>query len=118
MTGRGARIFVLGIVTGGVAAVLLVGGAAAAWGWRAGAAAHGHEVIALPAQPAQGIPFNPKEFIPVPNPGSCQNCASVACENVTMGGSTGTCNVTCPSTPVDCSGSTSDGWAAEVIVDI
>jgi len=42
MTGRGARIFVLGIVTGGVAAVLLVGGAAAAWGWRAGAAAHGH----------------------------------------------------------------------------
>jgi len=32
MTGRGARIFVLGIVTGGVAAVLLVGGAAAAWG--------------------------------------------------------------------------------------
>ncbi|HEX9246986.1 MAG TPA: hypothetical protein VGA35_12555 [bacterium] len=72
MTGRGARIFVLGIVTGGVAAVLLVGGAAAAWGWRAGAAAHGHEVIALPAQPAQGIPFNPKEFIPVPNPGQDQ----------------------------------------------
>src|SRR5207302_127598 len=37
MTGRGARIFVLGIVTGGVTAVLLVGGAAAAWGWRADA---------------------------------------------------------------------------------
>jgi hypothetical protein len=68
MSDRGVRMLVLGSVIGGLAAVLLIGGTAAAWGWRAGAAAHGHDVIVLPAKPAQGLPFNPKEFIPVPNP--------------------------------------------------
>lgn len=72
MAVRGVRILVLGIIVGGLVGVFLVGGKAAAWGWRAGAAASGHDVILLPANPAQGMPFNPREFIPLPNPGQDQ----------------------------------------------
>jgi hypothetical protein len=68
MRDRGLRMMLLGFVIGGLAAVFLIGGTAGAWGWRAGAAVHGHEVIVLPARPAQGTPFNPQEMIPVPNP--------------------------------------------------
>ena len=68
MADRGVRMIVLGMIIGGIGATLMIGGAAAATGWRAGAAAHSHDVIALPAQQAQGLPFNPREFIPVPNP--------------------------------------------------
>ena len=68
MRDRGLRMMLLGFVIGGLAAVFLIGGTAVAWGWRAGAAVHGHDVIVLPARPAQGTPFNPQEMIPVPNP--------------------------------------------------
>ena len=68
MRDRGLRMMLLGFLIGGLAAVFLIGGTAAAWGWRAGAAVHGHDVIVLPARPAQGTPFNPQEMIPVPNP--------------------------------------------------
>ena len=68
MRDRGLRMMLLGFVIGGLAAVFMIGGTAAAWGWRAGAAVHGHDVIVLPARPAQGTPFNPQEMIPVPNP--------------------------------------------------
>jgi len=68
MADRGVRMLVLGIVIGGLGAIFLIGGVAGAQGWRAGAAAHGHDVIMVPASPTQGLPFNPKEFIPVPNP--------------------------------------------------
>ncbi len=72
MAGRSIRILVLGIIVGGLMAVFLIGGKAAAWGWRAGAVASGHDVILLPAEPAQGMPFNPREFMPLPNPGQDQ----------------------------------------------
>ena len=68
MTGRSARMLVLGVVIGGVAAIFLIGGTAAAWGWRVGATAHGGNVVVLPVRLAQGMPLNPREFIPVPNP--------------------------------------------------
>ena len=69
MADRGVRLLVLGIVVGGLAGIVLAGGTAAAWGWRAGAAAGGHDVIIVPADPAQGTPFTtPREFIPFPNP--------------------------------------------------
>ena len=68
MADRGVRMLVLGIVIGGLGAIFLIGGVAAAQGWRAGAAAHGHDVILVPASPTQSLPFTPKEFIPVPNP--------------------------------------------------
>jgi hypothetical protein len=68
MPDRGVRMLLLGIVIGGLGAILLIGGVAAAHGWRAGAAAHGHDVILVPASPAQGQPLTPKEFVPVPNP--------------------------------------------------
>jgi hypothetical protein len=63
MPGRGVRMLVLGIV-----AILVIGWVAAAHGWRAGAAAGGHDVILVPASPTQGLPFDPKEFVPVPSP--------------------------------------------------
>lgn len=68
MAERGVRMLVVGILVGGLAAFFLVGGSAAAWGWRAGAAAGGHDVIVIPAHEAQGAPFIPKEFVPIPNP--------------------------------------------------
>ena len=68
MADRGVRLLVLGIVVGGLAGIVLAGGTAAAWGWRASAAASGHNVLVVPANPAQGTPFLPKEFIPLPNP--------------------------------------------------
>lgn len=67
MADRGMRMFILGIVIGGLAAAFLIGGAVAAQGWRASAAMLGHDVILVPARPAQNQPFNPREFIPLPN---------------------------------------------------
>jgi hypothetical protein len=68
MPDRGVRMLLLGIVIGGLGAILLIGGVAAAHGWRAGAAAQGRDVVLVPASPAQGLPSIPKEFVPVPNP--------------------------------------------------
>lgn len=73
MDGRSMRILILGILLGGLAGALVMGsGAAAAWGWRAGAAAHGHDLILVPVRPAQEQTpgLNPKEFIPLPNNGN------------------------------------------------
>jgi len=73
MDGRNVRILILGIVIGGLAGTLVMGaGAAVTWGWRAGAAAHGHDLILVPARPvqAQAPALNPKEFIPLPNNGN------------------------------------------------
>jgi hypothetical protein len=68
MADRGVRLLVLGIIVGGLAGIVLAGGAAAAWGWRVGTAASGHEVNMVHANPAQAMPSLPKEFIPLPNP--------------------------------------------------
>ncbi len=74
MADRGARMFVLGLIIGGVAVAFLAGGAVAAWKWRAGATTQGHDMFLASVQPAQDrVPlnpkeFNPREFIPLPNP--------------------------------------------------
>ena len=68
MSDRGARMLLVGLIGGGLAAFFLIGGTAATWGWHAGAVAGGHDVIVLPARPAQGVPLNPQEMIPIPNP--------------------------------------------------
>jgi hypothetical protein len=73
MADRGIRMLVLGMVIGGLAAIFGVGSAASAWGWREGAAAHGQGVILVPAHPTQGLPLNPREFTPVPNPQNGQD---------------------------------------------
>lgn len=69
MNGRGVRMLVLGLVLGGLAGSLPAG---AAWGRRAGTAAHVREVILVPAQAAQdqAPTMNPREFIPLPNTGN------------------------------------------------
>ena len=72
MADRGVRMLILGIVIGGLAAAFLIGGAAAAQGWRAGAAARGHDIILVPARSVQNQPFNPREFIPM-NPQNGQD---------------------------------------------
>lgn len=73
MADRSLRTLIVGMVAGGAIASAVIGGTAAAQGWRAGAAARGHDVIVLPAVPAQGSPFLPKEFIPIPNPRNGQD---------------------------------------------
>ena len=73
MADRGVRMFVLGIVMGGLAVIVLIGGAATPRGWRTDAAASGHDIIMIPAHPAQGLPLTPKEFIPLPNPQNGQD---------------------------------------------
>jgi hypothetical protein len=72
MNWRSVRLLVLGIVLGGLAGVLAMGGIATAWGWRAGAAARGNEIIVVRARPAQAQAptLNPREFVPVPNTGN------------------------------------------------
>jgi len=68
------RMLILGIAIGGAASLLIVGGLAAVWGWRAGATAAGREVIAIPTGVQIQVPGstpneapNPREFAPVPN---------------------------------------------------
>jgi hypothetical protein len=73
MADRTLKTLIVGMVAGGAIATAAIGGVAAAQGWRAGAAARGHDVILLSAVPAQGSPFLPKEFIPIPNPRSGQD---------------------------------------------
>ena len=100
MADRGARMFVLGLVIGGLAVAFLAGGAVAAWKWRAGATNHDHgAILVLPVRPVQDQPvnprmtpreFNPREFIPMlpergqeqgpgmPSPGAGgQNCDKI-----------------------------------------
>jgi hypothetical protein len=73
MSGHTVRTLVVGMLVGAALAIAAIGGAAAARGWRAGAAVQGHDVIVLPAAPAQAGPFLPKEFIPIPNPRNGQD---------------------------------------------
>jgi hypothetical protein len=67
-------MFVLGLIIGGLAVTFLAGGAVTAWKWRAGATTQGHDMIMASVHPAQDrVPlnpkeFNPREFIPLPNP--------------------------------------------------
>ncbi len=72
MDSRSVRVLVLGVLLGGLAGIFAIGGSAASWGWRAGAAARGHDLILVPVRPAQdqAPALNPKEFIPVPNTGT------------------------------------------------
>ena len=70
MADRGTRMFVLGLVVGGAAVAVLVGGATGAWKWRGAAVPQSHAAI-LKVKPAQGVPFtprefNPREFVPMP----------------------------------------------------
>lgn len=76
MADRGARMFVLGLIIGGLAVAFLAGGALAAWNWWSGGNIQNHVAIAPSVQPVQDLPntkqfvpkeFNlPKEFVPVP----------------------------------------------------
>ncbi len=76
MADRGARMFVLGLVIGGLAVAFLTGGAVAAWTWRAGAITQSQNAIVAPVKPVQALPltprevnpreFNPREFVPLP----------------------------------------------------
>ncbi len=73
MADRGGRMFVLGLIIGGLAVAFLAGGAVAAWKWRASAPTGGHDAIVAPVRPAQDLrinprEFNPREFIPMPDP--------------------------------------------------
>ncbi len=70
MESRGARLFVMGILIGGLAAVLAAGGAKAIAGWRT-PAAQNHNLVLVPVQAFQQLPGqtpgpSPKEFIPIP----------------------------------------------------
>lgn len=67
MAHRDVRMVIFGIVIGGLAAAFLTAGAGALQGWRA-SAGHGRDLILVPARLAQGLPANPREFIPLPNP--------------------------------------------------
>lgn len=70
MESREKRTFILGILTGSLAVVFLLGGAAAAWGWHEAVAARSHG-LTVPILPVQQAPqLNPKEFIPFPNNGN------------------------------------------------
>ncbi len=74
MDGREKRIFTVGILTGALATVVLLGGLAAAWGWHQGIAARSHALV-LPVLPVQqqAPTLNPNEFIPLPNDQGPQN---------------------------------------------
>jgi hypothetical protein len=75
MADRGARMFVLGLIIGGLAAAFLASGALTAWHWRTGGNIQSHVAIVPSVRPVQGVPntkqivpkeFNlPKEFVPV-----------------------------------------------------
>jgi len=67
MTDRSFRMLVLGTLIGALGAAVLIGSGAAAQAWRAEVAVRGHDLILVPARPAQTSPFAPKEFIPMPN---------------------------------------------------
>lgn len=75
MDTRGMRLFVLGILLGGLAAVLAMGGRAAVTGPHS-PAAHGHQLILVPVQafqqqaPGGTQGPNPREFIPIPRNGN------------------------------------------------
>jgi hypothetical protein len=70
MRDRGMSFLILGIILGGLGAILAMGGIAFAWGWHAGAAAHGHDLIMVPTRAALAQELNPKEFVPLPNRGT------------------------------------------------
>jgi len=59
----------LGVAIGSLATLTGLGGLAVASGWYPGPGRPaGHaSAAAAPAQPAQGAPINPKEFVPIPN---------------------------------------------------
>jgi hypothetical protein len=71
---RGTRLFVLGLVIGGLAVAFLAGGAVAAWNWRTGATIQGHGAPVPSVRMVQDLPKQvlpkeftlPKEFVPVP----------------------------------------------------
>ncbi len=74
MRNRRAWLFVMGVLLGGVAGALAMGGFAAVAGWHT-PAAHGHNLIVVPVQafqprtPGETPGPNPKEFIPIPHNG-------------------------------------------------
>lgn len=76
MNSRGTRMLILGIIIGGFAGTLL--GALATAGWRAGMISRATPLVFLPVLAAQTQPpalnppptLNPKEFVPLPNPGT------------------------------------------------
>lgn len=64
MVERGARMFVLGLIIGGVSVALLAGSAVAAWKWRTGMRPHNRETAVTLVKPVQGVPLNPREINP------------------------------------------------------
>lgn len=74
MADRGTRMFVWGLVIGGLAVAFLAGGAVAAWNWHTGATIQRHAATVPPVRVVQDLPKQvlpkeftlPKEFIPVP----------------------------------------------------
>jgi hypothetical protein len=64
MGDRGARMFVLGLIIGGLSVAVLAGSAVAAWKWRSGATLQGRDVAATVVKPVQGLPLTPREVNP------------------------------------------------------
>ncbi len=74
MADRGTKMFVWGLVIGGLAVAFLASGSVAAWNWRTGATVQGHGAAVPSVRVVQDLPKQlapkeftlPKEFIPVP----------------------------------------------------